>query len=121
MKYDEKNEHPEEVVFLKEEFIKLTPFYHHHEGTNDYSNSRIDIHEVVDKAGQIVEPVLAETWTEVSPGIETCKMNENLHVKIYKYACPVRILFREFYEYISYDNYEHCCQHARFYWVLYKC
>ena len=67
-----------------------------------------------------MEGVWMDAWQEVSPGIKTRIEKGTCQVKIYRSTCPVRVLYHDFYEYISYDHYEHCSSSSNFYWVRYE-
>lgn len=113
------SKHDEEVIRISNNFAEARSHYWHSEGTNDYKNSAIHIEKIVDRKGQVVGAVWQDDWTEVSPGIETRK-EKGHHVRIHRHACPVRIQFQRWYEYVSYDDSAYSFSESANYWVRYE-
>jgi len=114
-----KEEYPESVIQLESESIEVKSYYFHNEGSNDYKNRYLTIEKIIDREENSLEGVWEEHWTEIFPGIETCKKN-HYAVRIHSKACPVRVLMSRHYEYVSYDCYEHNSQSTEYYWNRYE-
>ena len=120
MERDNSKDYPEETVSFKSECFQLESHIFYRGGTNDYSKDGTSIHKIVNNKGIVVEGVWMDAWQEISPGIKTRIEKGNCQVRIYRSACPVRVLYHDFYEYISYDHYEHCSSSSNFYWIRYE-
>ena len=112
---------------FKTETVTITPdsaeaqeYSWHREGRNDYKNEGFQIVRIKDRKRRSVKPVWSEEWTEISPGIESRAEPGQRCVRIFKRACPVRVLFRHWFEYVSYTDSSHCSSWSRHYWVKYK-
>lgn len=110
-------------------FIEVRSEYIHQEGTNDYTKYKLIVEEIVDKAGQKVDPVWEKKWTEISPGITTMEDEDiDQRVRVFQAACPVRIRFQEYHEYGEYDGSGGGAYNdpnfspiqSRYYWVQYE-
>lgn len=115
-----KDDYPESVHRIGSEYYETSDYSHGHSGTNDYSNSGLDIHKVEDGSGNQITCAWDSEWTEVSPGLMTRRENRQKSVRIYPSACPVRILFRSWSEHGSYDGYRSSGQSSKHYWVRYE-
>src|SRR5688572_19629527 len=111
------SEKPESVSVVIRDFVEVCGRHHHHEGTNDYSNSGTEIVEVVNRNGESFEPVWKSDWTMLTDGVETRDDGRARCLRILATACPVRVRFRNFYEYVSYTDSEHCSSSTTYDWV----
>lgn len=50
-------EENERVNVVTRDFVEVRSYFHHHEGTNDYTNSGTEIVEIVNRDGESVQPV----------------------------------------------------------------
>ncbi len=115
-----REDYRESVRRVESESVEETSLSWHHEGRNDYKNTYIDIEKIVDGDGNEYDPVWEEQPTEIFPGVVTRKKEHGTHVRIGREACPVRVLFREYFEYVSYDNWEHNSSSTTYWWVRYE-
>jgi hypothetical protein len=113
------SEEREHVTVMSREFVELRSSYRHHEGTNDYTNSGTEIVEIVDRHGQSVQPVWKSDWTTLTEGVESRQDDRTRCVRILASACPVRVRLRNFHEYVSYTDSEHCSSSTFYDWVRY--
>jgi hypothetical protein len=112
----------EEIQQITGTFTEVKSYGWSRQGTNDYSHEQTDIEQIIDRNIQNVEAVWSDGWVEVSPGIETSiDAHQHRHVRIHRSACPVRIQFRNWYEYVSYDYAEHCSSWSREYILRFEC
>ena len=109
----------ESTSVLSGEFAEIRSWYHHHEGSNDYTNSRTDIVAIEGREGRALQPVWGSDWSSVADGVETRDDNGIRRVRIAASACPVRVRFSDFHEYVSYTDAEHCSSSIRHYVVRY--
>lgn len=112
-------EEREHVTVMSREVVELRSSYHHHEGTNDYTNSSTEIVEIVDRHGKNVQPVWTSDWTTLTEGVESRQDDRSRCVRILASACPVRVRLLNFHEYVSYTDSEHCSSSATYEWVRY--
>ena len=95
----------ERIHQVEDDFAEAVSWsYLDRQGTNDYSGHGTEIERILDREGQTVEAVWNSTWTEIVPGIGTRREAERRCVQIFRQACPVRILFRSWIEYVSYTD-----------------
>ena len=109
----------ESTSVLSGALVDVRSWRHHHEGTNDYTNSWTDIVEIVDRHDHIVEPVWGPDWLRVADGVETRSEGHTCCLRIHADACPVRVRFHDVHEYVSYTDSEHSSSSTREYWVRY--
>lgn len=110
----------ESVQKLGSEFLEVPSRAWHNEGSNDYKNTYIDIVKIVDREGKEHDPVWGEEPVEVIPGVTTRKEDRGHLVRIARGACPLRVLFREYFEYVSYDSWEHNSSWTSYWWIRYE-
>jgi hypothetical protein len=110
----------EEIIAVKGPFVEIGETFHHHDGSNDYNRSWTDFDEVRDSGDQKVEVVGGDDWMEVAPGIESRGGWHSRRLRIHRNACPVRVKWTSFYEYVSWTDYEHNHSGFRDYWVRYE-
>ena len=113
-------EENESVQIIDEKFVDVTGLYYGGRGSHDYSRKGIDIDTVIDSTGHEVKMVWKDQWNPVAPGIETGVVNGTRTVRIHREVCPVRVRFREYWEYVSYDYSEHNSNWETFYWLRYE-
>jgi hypothetical protein len=109
----------ESTSVLSGESVEIHSWFHHHEGSNDYTNSRTDIVAIEDREGRTLAPVWAPQWTSIAAGVETRDDGSTHRVRIAASACPIRVRFSDFHEYVSYTDSEHCSSSIRHYIVRY--
>ena len=110
----------EKVKIIKTESIDVTGMYHGRNGTNDYSRRGLEICTIFDNMNKEIEIVWKEEWTMIAPGILSATVNGAKTIKIHAETCPVRIQFREYDEYVSYDCSDHNSFWQRYYWIRYE-
>ncbi|MFH2057640.1 MAG: hypothetical protein ABIJ59_01925 [Pseudomonadota bacterium] len=110
----------ENVKDISDYFIDITGMYYGKNGSNDYSRRGIEIDTIIDNLGNAVKKIWEDEWTQIAPGIETATVKGVRTVRIYREACPVRVRFRHYSEYVSYDYHEHNSSWEQFYWVRYE-
>jgi hypothetical protein len=113
-------EEEESVKKIAEGFVDVTGMYFGRRGSNDYSNRGIDINKVIDALGNEVKLVWKDEWTPIAPGIETGRANNKRTLRIHYEACPVRVRFRHYSEYVSYDSGDHNSYWEMFFWERYE-
>lgn len=111
----------EEVVRLTSESTERQSYYFHRKGSHDYSTDRIEIDKIVDREGRPVEGVWNDQWTEIAQGIETRLNNGLCSIRIHRKACPVRVRYWHFFEYVSYDDPEYCKSDSHHSWKRFEC
>jgi hypothetical protein len=109
----------ESTVTLTTATVEVTSRVWYHGGSNDRSVDRLDILSIEDRTGAVHQPVWQDQPHVLFPGVETLRDGRRNRVRIAREACPVRLLFRERYEYDSYTDSEHCSSYQREYWVRY--
>ena len=112
-------EKSETVSVVRRDVVEVWSSFHHHEGTNDYTNSGTEIVEIVNRNGESFEPVWKSDWTTLADGVETRDDGRTRCLRIRASACPVRVHFRNFYEYVSYTDSEHSSSSTSYEWVRY--
>lgn len=110
----------DDVVKVTGDYAETSAHYWHREGTNDYKNEGFEIEAVEDREGQEHEPRWGEDPIELFPGVSTRKDRDGRHLRIARSACPVRVRKRQWYEYVSYDWYEHNYSTSRVYWIRFE-
>jgi hypothetical protein len=113
------SEERETVTVVTRDFVEVRSSFHHHEGTNDYTNSGTEIVEIVTRDGESVQPVWKSDWTTLTAGVETRDDGGTRRLRILARACPVRVRLRNFHEYVSYTDSEHCSSSTTYAWVRY--
>ena len=113
------NSEKSKTVSVSRDFVEVRSSFHHHEGTNDYTNSSTEIVEIVNRNGESFQPVWKPDWTTLTDGEETRDDGRTRCLRIFASACPVRAHFRNFYEYVSYTDSEHCSSSTTYDWVRY--
>jgi hypothetical protein len=99
--------------------IELESARYHRNGSNDYSNWGTTIVEVVDRNGVSHTLGSHQDWHELAPGITARADGRGVRVRIARAACPVRVRYQSFNEYVSWDNYEHNSYWTTNHWVRY--
>jgi len=112
-------EEKETIHIVSDDFVEVKGFSSGSRGTNDYHNQGLDIDKIVDSGGRDVTLTWNDDWVAVSPGIETCR-GKRYSARIHRSACPVRIRFADWYEYVSYDDYAHNSSWRHYFWVRYE-
>ena len=110
----------ESVHEVTTEYVETRSRVWHHEGTNDYRNTIIRIEELEDREGKECDLIWNEEPTEVCPGVTTWSEGHGARMRINREACPVRVLFREYFEYVSYTDSEHNSSWTTYFWVRYE-
>jgi len=110
----------EDVVKVSGEHAETSAHYWYRGGTNDYKKEGIEIEAVVDREGNEHEPRWGDETIELFPGVSTRKDRRGRHLRIERAACPVRVRQRHWYEYVSYDNYEHNSSFSHIFWTRYE-
>ncbi len=105
---------------MTDEVVVVRSNYWHREGSNDYTNRGLDIAEIVDRAGRSHEGTWDDVATEISPGIETYIQGKQRCLRLGRAACPIRVRFREWMEYVAYDNSRNNDRWDKYYWVRYE-
>lgn len=109
----------ESTIVLTRDVIEVRSSYHHHEGSNDYTNTRTDIVGIVDRQGQTLTPVWSADWTTIGEGVDSRADGHSYAIRISAIGCPVRVRFSNFHEYVSYTDSEHSSSWISYYWVRY--
>lgn len=109
----------ERTSVLSSDVIEVRSLAWHHQGTNDYTNLRTDIEAIIDQENRTLTPVWSPEWTTVAEGVETRDDGRSHVVRISAAACPVRVRFCDYHEYVSYTHREHCSNFTSCYWVRY--
>jgi hypothetical protein len=91
----------------------------HFEGTHDYTKMGTSVVEIVDRSGRSLTPVWNRRWTGIAEGIRTRSTSRRNCLRIFVVACPVRVRFRHYSEYVSYDDYEYNRRSEDFSWIEY--
>lgn len=112
-----------EIHKTTDDVVEVTSSSYYHQRSNSYSRDEISIEAIVDHHGQTVEAIWEDDWTEITPGIETRSVSTSYPpqqcVRIARWACPVRVLFSRWSEYVDY-GYTHSSSHRDSYWVHYE-
>ncbi len=116
----EQKEEKEDVKIIEADFIDVTGMYYGRNGSNKYTRRGIEIDTIVDSNGNKVKIVWQDEWVEVAFGIESGNVNNVRTIRIHREACPVRVRFRHYEEYVSYDYSEHNSSWKTFYWARYE-
>jgi len=116
---DDREDYPEIVEHVSVEVIKLHSSSHHRKGTNDYSSETRKIVAIVDREGTRHDGTWKQDWATLSAGIATRQTAQGQQLNIKRSACPVRVLYHAFSEYVSYDCQNHCQQSSKDYWIMY--
>lgn len=109
----------ERTSVLSSDLIELRSLSWHHEGTNDHTSLRTEIEAIVDRENRTLTPVWERAWTMVAEGVQTRHDGRSCVVRIAATACPVRLRFCDYHEYVSYTHREHCSKCTACYWVRY--
>jgi hypothetical protein len=109
----------EGTTVLSSDVIEMRSLAWCHEGTNDYTSLRTDIEAIVDRENRALTPVWERAWTTVAEGVDTRHDGRSRVVRIAAAACPVRVRFCDYHEYVSYTHREHCSKCTSCYWVRY--
>ena len=110
----------EHTLVVGAPFVDVETWGWHSSGTNDYKNEYTSVVSVVDRDGTEHEPRWTDEPLELFVGVETFTRDRRRCVRIHRSALPVRVLFRHYYEYVSYDDWEHNSSWTRHYWVRYE-
>ena len=116
---DDREDHPEIVEHVSVEVIELQSSTRYRNGTNDYSSETRKIVLIVDREGTRHDGIWEQDWGTLSAGIATRQSAQGQQLSIKRSACPVRVLYHTFREYVSYDFQSHCQQSSEDYWVKY--
>jgi len=119
MDRDSRDDYPETIELVSLEVIELCSSTRYRSGTNDYSSEKIRVIAVIDCKGIRHEGIWEQDWSTLSAGITTRQDNQGQQLRIKRSVCPVRVLYQEFREYVSYDFQSHCQQSTEHYWVKY--
>jgi hypothetical protein len=109
----------ESVSVVTGDVVEVQSSFFHHEGTNDYTNTKIEVVEIVDRDGRSLQPVWPAEWTALADGVETRGDHKTRSVRIFARACPVRVRFLNYREYVSYTDEEHSSSSTSHAWVRY--
>lgn len=110
----------ESVRYIESEVYEWEGSYYAHSGSNDYSRDVTDVFQIVDSSGVAHGASGGSSWNEVCQGVEMRSEGLQVFMRITRSACPVRVRFRHWTEYASYDGRGHSEQSTRFYWVRYE-
>lgn len=113
---DQELEEPEDAVTVRAAAVEIQSSRRHSRGTNDYKNRYLDIVANMDRGGTHYEPRWADEPLELFDGVETFTKDHQRCVRIQRSSCPVRVRFREFFEYVSCDPWEHNSSSTRHGW-----
>ena len=89
-------------------------------GSGDYKTDSLVVERIVDRDGIERELVWSDARVELCPGITMFSRDRRRYLTILRAACPVRILFAEHFEYVSYDDASHNTSWTKRYWVRYE-
>jgi hypothetical protein len=110
----------EEVQVVLVPFVDIETSGWHSSGTNDYKNEYTDIVSIVDRDGTEHEPRWTDEPLELFVGVEAFTRDRRRCVRIHRSALPVRVRFRHYFEYVSYDDSERNSSWTRHFWVRYE-
>ena len=116
---NDKEDYPESVSYVSSEIIDLPSHTRHRNGTNDYSTESTSVITIVDRVGIRHEGIWEQNWSTLSTGVFSRQVDGVQQLKIEHDVFPVRVLYRAFREYVSYDFQSHCQQSSEYYWVKY--
>jgi hypothetical protein len=110
----------ETIQTIHSSFLDVTGMYYGRSGSNDYSRRGIEIDAIEDSRGKALSLIWNDGMTAIGPGIESGIMDGVRTIRIHQQACPVRVRFRHYSEYVSYDWPDHNSSWQAFYWIRYE-